>query len=196
VADWIALLKKDTRFSKIIVLGHSEGSLLGMIACNRTAADAYISLAGAGSSADKILKEQFKAQPKLIADEANAIIDSLVAGKNVEKINPLLLNVFRPSIQPYMMSWFRYDPAKEIARLKIPVLIIQGTTDLQVKEKDANDLFAAKPDASLSIIKNMNHVLKDVDDLTVKNQGSYYNAALPLKPELMKVLLTFIKEIK
>ncbi|MBC7861456.1 MAG: alpha/beta hydrolase, partial [Bacteroidia bacterium] len=196
VIDWIALLKKDPRFSKIIVLGHSEGSLLGMIACTKTNADAYISLAGCGSSADKILKEQFKAQPKMIADDANAILDSLVAGKNVERINPLLLSVFRPSIQPYMMSWFKYDPAKEIAKLKIPVSIIQGTTDLQVKEKDANDLFKAKPDASLSIIKNMNHVLKDIDDLTVKNQGSYSDASLPLKTEFLEVVLKFIKELK
>ncbi|MGZ3867021.1 MAG: alpha/beta hydrolase [Bacteroidia bacterium] len=194
--EWIKLLKSDKRFSKVIVIGHSEGSLIGMIAAEKANADGYISLAGCGTSADKILKEQLKASSQAVADISFPIIDSLVAGKLVEKVNPLLLSVFRPSIQPYLISWFKYDPAKEIAKLKIPVSIIQGTTDVQVKEKEAQLLFAAKPDATLHIIKNMNHVLKECDGDVMKSTATYSDPKLPLKPELVKALKEYFKALK
>ncbi|MBL0699530.1 MAG: alpha/beta hydrolase [Desulfosarcina sp.] len=58
VKDWVALLNQDERFSEIIVIGHSEGSLLGMIASQEKDVDKFISIAGPGQSADKILKDQ------------------------------------------------------------------------------------------------------------------------------------------
>jgi len=70
------------------------------------------------------------------------------------------MSLFRPSVQPYMISWFKYDPAAEIANLEVPVLILQGTTDLQVHVEDAKLLAKAKPDAKLRIFDGMNHVLK------------------------------------
>ena len=70
-------------------------------------------------------------------------------GKTVSKVDPNLVSLYRPSVQPYMISWIKYDPSKEIAKLKVPVLIIQGTTDLQVTVEDAKLLAAAKPGAKL-----------------------------------------------
>lgn len=192
VVLWINLLKADKRFSKIIVLGHSEGSLLGMIACSKTNADGFISVAGAGLSADKILKEQLSTQPKFISAACDSIIDSLVAGKEVKKINPLLYSLFRPSIQPYMISWFRYNPATEIARLKIPVCIIQGSTDAQIKVKDAEVLRSAKPDAAYFLIQDMNHVLKTCTGDAVACSNTYYDAQLPLKKEFADKLKQFL----
>lgn len=118
-AGWIKLLKKDKRFSKVIVLGHSEGPLIGMIAANTAIADAYVSLAGAGQSADKVLKEQLKHQPQAV-DMCYPIIDSLASGKLVKNVNPKLNSLFRPSVQPYMISWFKYDPQIEIRKLPCP----------------------------------------------------------------------------
>ena len=46
----ISKFKVDNRFSKVIVLGHSEGSLIGMIAARQANADAFISLAGGGQT--------------------------------------------------------------------------------------------------------------------------------------------------
>ena len=47
-ADWLRLLRTDRRFSKIVVVGHSEGSLVGMLASREAGADGFVSLAGAG----------------------------------------------------------------------------------------------------------------------------------------------------
>ncbi len=192
---WINMLKKDKRFSKIIVLGHSEGSLIGIIAAGQAGVSKVISLAGTGVPADTILRKQLKSQlpPQLMAESDN-ILDSLRSGKTVSKVNPVLLSLYRPSVQPYMISWIKYDPAAEIKKLKIPVLIIQGTTDIQVSVNDAKLLSAAKPDAQLLIIDNMNHILKEAEADREKNLATYNQPELPLKQGLVKELVSFIKK--
>ena len=194
VEDWISLLKMDKRFSKIIILGHSEGSLIGIIAAEHSDVDKLISLAGVGRSADKVLLDQLKDKlPLELYNESEIILDSLRAGKTVSNVNQNLSTIFRPSVQPYLISWIKYDPAKEISKLNIPVLIIQGTTDLQVTVNDAKLLAAAKPDAKLIIIENMNHVLKESDSNIQNNMATYTNPDLPLKEELVYDIVNFIK---
>ncbi len=193
---WIELLKKNKRFSKVIVIGHSEGSLIGMIAAKRAGAEAFISLAGAGFSADKILKEQLKNQPLQIRMQCNALIDSLAKGVLVNEINPDLMNLFRPSVQPYMISWFKYDPQAEIKKLTIPVLIVQGTTDIQVSVENAKALLAASKNAKYIEIAGMNHILKTAEADKMKNIETYSKPDLPLVEELPKVVIDFINSFK
>lgn len=197
VVAWISLLKTDPRFSKVILLGHSEGSLIGMVAAEQTDIAAFVSIAGAGKPADQILKDQLKTKlPPALMDQSNKILDSLKMGLTVSKVDPSLVSLYRPSVQPYMISWMKYDPAKEISKLKIPVLIIQGTTDIQVSVDDAKLLSEAKPDAKLLIIENMNHVLKDCDSDLQKNIATYKNPDLPLKQGLVDDIVSFIEKGK
>lgn len=187
--SWIDTLKKDDRFTKVIVTGHSEGSLIGMIAAYKKA-DGYVSIAGAGRSADKILKEQLTAQPAIVKDSSYPIIDSLVMGKTVANVPKMLFALFRPSVQPYMISWFHYDPQTEIKKLTIPVLILQGTNDLQVTVDDANLLAKAHPKAQLVLIKNMNHVLRIVEGDRKANLATYITAD-PISQELVTTIAAF-----
>jgi uncharacterized protein len=194
VVKWISLLKSDKRFSRIILLGHSEGSLIGMIAAEKVNVSSFISIAGVGRPADKVIQEQLLSKlPPQLLDESNHILDSLRMGKTVSKVSPSLISLYRPSVQPYMISWIKYDPSREMARLKAPALIIQGTTDLQVRVEDAKMLLAAKPGAKLSIINNMNHVMKECDKDEQKNMATYNNPDLPLKNGLVEVIVNFIK---
>jgi hypothetical protein len=192
VIDWINKFKKDNRFSVIIIAGHSEGSLIGMIAANGLA-DKYISISGAGEKAGSLIKKQLLTQSEEIQDYSNQAIDSLEAGLIIKKINPLLYSLFRPSVQPYLISWFKYDPQTEIKKLKIPVLILQGNNDIQVSEEDAQLLYKAQPDATLSIITNMNHVLKIVEGDKSQNIKSYSDASLPIADELVRAIVGFVK---
>lgn len=193
VVGWISLLKKDKRFPDIIILGHSEGSLIGMIAAQQTNITSYISVAGVGKSADRLLQAQLKKLPPQLLSESNKIIDSLKVGKTVSKVNPNLIRIFRPSVQPYLISWMKYDPANEIAKLKIPTLIIQGTTDIQVSVDDAKLLSEAKPAAKLVIIENMNHFFKESGSDIQKNLATYRNPELPLKQEIVDEIISFVK---
>lgn len=190
---WIELLKKDERFNGIIVIGHSEGSLLGMVASQEKGVDKFISIAGPGQSADKILKDQLKLQPPEVLKIALPIIDKLVKGETVSNVNPMLYSLFRPSIQPYMISWFKYDPSQEIAKLKIPVLIIQGSTDIQVSERDAKMLAEANWKAEKKIIKGMNHIFKEVELDRLENIQTYNQPKLPIKQKLTEAVVGFIK---
>lgn len=188
---WIELLKKDPRFSKVIVAGHSEGSLIGMIAANGRA-DGFISIAGAGKAANQILKDQLATQPAMVKDPSYRIIDSLVMGKTVNDVSPMLFSLFRPSVQPYMISWFKYNPITEITKLGIPVLIIQGTQDLQITTADADALATVKPTAKKVVIQKMNHVLKIVEGGQAENMASYSNPSLPVSDELVKEVVSFV----
>jgi pimeloyl-ACP methyl ester carboxylesterase len=185
-------LNEDERFSKIIIMGHSEGSLVGMLAARDQPVKGYISLEGAGDQADKIVTQQMKSKPQFVQDDFKALLDSMKKGKTIDNVDPALWSIARPSIQRYLMSWFRYNPARIIKVLKMPVLIIQGTTDLQVTTADADKLKKAKSDATLIIIPGMNHILKEAPADRDQNLATYNNPELPLKAELMPDLVKFI----
>ena len=195
---FIKMLKADERFSKVIVLGHSEGSLVGILACGSTEdnVSGFISAAGAGESAEKILIEQMKSYPTLLSDGFNRILDSLRMGKVQKKVDPQLYFIIRPSIQMYVMTWCRFDPQKEIKKLKMPVLIVQGTSDLQVSVAQAEKLKKGRSGATLTIIPGMNHILKDSPDDKQQNLATYTKPDLPLKPEFVNSMLNFIKGLK
>ena len=193
-AAWCNYLKNGLKFKKVIIIGHSEGALIGMIAAQGKNVDQYISIAGAGQAADKILREQLKNQPPSLSMTINSILDNLVKGKLVEQTPPELNALFRKSVQPYMISWFKYDPQKEIAKLKIPVLILQGTTDIQVGTGDAQRLSKALPNAKLKFIVGMNHILKTAPLDRNLNIATYTNPTLPLHKELMDQITQFIKQ--
>eukprot|EP01034_Spumella_vulgaris_P005145 gene5145-6566_t len=130
-ARWIKSMKANPRFSKVVVIGHSEGSLIGMLAADSSGADAFVSLEGAGTSADSLILNQLKAQQLTVYEAAVRITKRLKAGQTVDTIPPYLQAIYRPQIQNYLRSWFRYHPVTEIAKMKIPILIVQGATDIQ-----------------------------------------------------------------
>lgn len=194
--SWCEQLRKDKRFSAVIIAGHSEGSLIGMLAAKRCGADGFVSISGAGRSAADILRTQLAGKlPPELAVQSEAIITNLEAGKTTENPPPALDAIYRPSVQPYLISWFRYDPAKWIAALTVPVLIVQGTTDLQVGVDDAKRLAAANPKATLLVIEGMNHVLKEVPADREKQIASYSNPDLRLAPEFLAGVVDFVRKV-
>lgn len=194
---WGRQLRADRRFSTLTIIGHSEGSLIGMIAAREIFADAYVSIAGAGQPIQEVLRTQLK--PKLPPDlyrQAERIIHSLEQGKTVAQVPASLAALFRPSVQPYLISWFKYDPAKEIAQLRTPVLIVQGERDLQVQVADAEDLKKADSTARLVLIPDMNHVFKDVGSGQEANMAAYFNPKLPIDPKLSASIAGFIHALQ
>ncbi len=196
-ATWAQQLRADRRFSTVTIVGHSEGSLLGMLATRRAKADAYVSIAGVGRPADQVLHDQLAAgAPAALAAEADRAMALLVAGKTADSVSPALAALFRPSVQPYIISWFRYDPSAELRTLGVPVLILQGTTDFQVTVEDARLLAAADPKATLLIVDGMNHVLKMVPADQAAQVRSYSDPSLPVAPQLIDAIATFVKGVR
>jgi len=191
--DVITYFKSQHKYSKIIIAGHSEGSLIGMVAANGNA-DGYISIAGAGRSIDQVLSEQIAKNSPQMKEAVDKDFAILKEGKTFENKNPLLASLFRESIQPYMISWIKYDPQNEIKKLAIPILIINGTKDIQVPPTDAELLHTANPKSELKIITDMNHIFKEIknDDDNLK---SYSDPKLPVIPELIDCMSKFINSI-
>lgn len=192
--QWIEKIKQDDRFSDIFVIGHSEGSLIGMLAIQETTVSGYISVVGPAQTADSIILEQLAGQPPEIFDEAESIIASLNQGMLVQDVSQQLYTLFRPSVQPYLISWFNYNPVEEVTKINVPLLIVHGTADLQVNSTEARALADANSKAVLVIIDHMNHVLKDAGDDIQANLATYSNPTLPLNTEFCKVLTNFIIE--
>ena len=153
-----------------------------------------MSIAGPAQGAAEVLRIQLAGKlPVDLAKENENILASLEHGKTVDQVPAALTALYRPSIQPYLISWFKYVPATELAKLDMPVLIVQGTTDIQVAVAQAESLKHAKPAAQLAIIDGMNHVFKTVPLDPPKQIASYSDPELPLAPSLATKLVSFLK---
>lgn len=195
-AAWVTKLEADPRFVNVTIAGHSEGSLIGMVAAREANADAYVSLEGAGRKPREVIMEQLTGQipPPLLA-QADLVFDKLEKGEKPDSVPGMLAALFRPSVQPYLMSWFKYDPPAEIAKLTIPVMIVQGSTDLQVTAEDAKRLAAAKPDAKVLTIDGMNHVLKMASGTRAEQMATYTDGSIPIVPGLVEEIVRFVNGV-
>ena len=186
---WIDYLSRDKRISGIYVLGHSEGALVGMAASvDNPKVKGYMSVAGAGRPAYEIVEEQMAGQPEVIRA-------SLKEGKLVPDVPIGLQSLFRSSVQPYMISWYTYNPQEIIKKLKAPVLILQGDKDIQVSVKDAELLKQAQPSADYHLIGNMNHLMKTCDTMDQQKQmATYIDPALPLHKDVLILIEKFVSK--
>lgn len=187
----VAKYANDPRFSQIIIAGHSEGSLIGMLAATEKCK--YISISGPSDNAGVIMKKQLKGQLGPKEKYAYKLLDSLMKGHSVTNTDKDLDVLFRSSVIPYMKSWFSYTPSKIIKKVTCPILIINGTTDLQVGQDQATALKKANPKAQLAIINKMNHVLVESEADQAANLKTYSQPSLPLSAEFLEVMLKFIK---
>jgi len=202
IADAIAGARKlvgDRRFSRVILIGHSEGAELVLQAVNRGApASGIVMLSGAGRPIAVVLREQLSRQ---LPPEELVRWDSAFArylrGEDASDVHPGLKSLLLPVNRRFMQSWVKYDPAVEIARVKVPVLIVQGGHDVQVSEADARALKAAHPTAELVLIPAANHVFRAAttnDPLT--QRALYTDPTLPIVPELAPTIAAWINRLK
>ena len=189
---WVEKLREDSRFNKIYIIGHSEGALIGAQSAADSKVDGFISLAGVGFSAYDTLKRQLSTQPKKVTDITNPILEELYNGNTVDNVPQELYSLFRPSVQPYLISWFKYDPVEVYKRIEAPILILQGDNDVQVTVEDAKELHSAK-ESKLVIIEGMNHILKNAPRDPQGNLDTYKDPDLPLNEELVKEIVEFIR---
>jgi alpha-beta hydrolase superfamily lysophospholipase len=153
-------LAGESRVRHVVLAGHSEGALIALLAAPAAQAHAVVSLAGAGARASTLMRRQIEGHlPAELARAAFGTLDALEAQQPVPDVPDDLVLLFRPSVQPYLMSWFRHDPAEVLAALDLPVLLVHGARDAQVAPEHAGVLQAARPQARLRIVEGMDHLL-------------------------------------
>jgi pimeloyl-ACP methyl ester carboxylesterase len=202
IADAIAgarTLVGDRRFSKVIMIGHSEGAELVLQAANRGAPVAgIVMLSGAGRPIMAVIREQIsKGIPpgELVKwDSASA---RYLRGEDPGDVHPALRSLLLPANRRFMQTWVKYDPVAEIARVKVPVLIVQGGRDIQVGEADARALEAAHPAAQLVVIPAANHVFRAAATADKMAQLRLYtDPTIPIVPELTPAIVDWVKKLK
>lgn len=169
VDDAVALaarLASEERVTRVTLVGHSEGALIAALAAEDAQAQGVVSIAGAGRRASALMRKQIEGHlPADIAGPALETLATLESQQAVQDVPDALVLLFRPTVQPYLMSWFRYDPAAVLAELSQPLLLVQGTADIQVDVEDARQLHAARPDARLKVVEGMDHLLSLQGDI-------------------------------
>ena len=194
---WTRVLAAEPGVGCVVILGHSEGALIGALAAAKSSVCGLISIAGAGRPFDVVVDAQIRAQgaSEDVLKQVDAVWAELKAGRTVPQIpasNPL----FRPSVQPYLSSVLAHPPTDAIAAVTAPVLVLQGQTDLQVTEEDARHLAAAaRRGTTLVLLPGVNHVLKTAPADRAGNVATYADPARPLDPAVMPAILTFLKQM-
>jgi len=190
----VSYFKNRKRYDKMYIIGHSQGSLVGILAASENI-DGFISIAGAGKSIDQIILDQIEIMgANDLVESAKKTFEIMKTGKVDKNFNQGLANVFNLDVQPFIMNWISYSPTEELAKLTIPTLIINGTNDIQVATTETDLLKKAKKDAQLVLIENMNHVLKTVASKDPQeNTKSYNMPQLKNTPELAEKIIAFIK---
>ncbi|WP_412986074.1 alpha/beta hydrolase [Pontimicrobium sp. IMCC45349] len=196
VTDAISTLKffkSKTNFSSIYIIGHSQGSLVGML-CAKEGVSGFISLAGAGKPIDEVILDQINATAPMFNEDAKKAFNIIRSGETTTDFPLALSSIFSIDIQPFMSNWMQYNPQSIIQTLEIPVLIINGTKDIQVSTDEADLLHIAKKDSQLVIINNMNHILVPIDGDRLENSKSYNEPHRTLSVELIDKITSFIKQ--
>ena len=192
---WAAEAARVTGQPCVWLIGHSEGSQIALAAAQdgNPSVCGLVLLAGAGRPAGVILRDQFRAGlPEALLAPAFAALDELEAGRTVTDAPPALAALFRPSVQPYLISWIGLDPTDLIRVYEGPVMIGQGSTDIQVTTTDSDALSAARPTAHLVVWEGVNHVLKLAPIDRAGNIATYGNPSLPLAPGVVDDVAGFI----
>lgn len=195
VSDAIAIIDFfESKYNSIVIAGHSQGSLVGLLSI-KEGVSGFISLSGAGRTIDMVIEDQISKTAPMLLEDTKKIFKILRSGKITEDFPLPLYSLFNIEIQPFMISWMQYDPKKIISKIPIPSLIINGDNDLQVDEKEAKLLYNSAQNSEILIVKNMNHVLVEIEGDELKNVKSYNNPDLKISELVIEKMVEFIERL-
>ncbi|MFA6607020.1 MAG: alpha/beta hydrolase, partial [Sphingomonas sp.] len=180
------------------LLGHSEGGLVALQAAQTPVGICgLILVSSVGRPMGAVLREQLRANPANAAllPAADAVIASLEAGKRIDatQLPAPLQSLFPDRLQGYWIDLLSHDPARLAAAVQLPMLILQGTRDIQVSVGDAEALHRAQPKAMLTLLPGVNHVLRPVaSEDRAANLATYRDATLPISPGVAEAVAAFV----
>jgi pimeloyl-ACP methyl ester carboxylesterase len=200
IRSWVGTLRARSGARCIWVLGHSEGVLMTLATAAGEAEGicGIVLVSGTGRKLGEVLREQLAAAPAFAPylDRALPALSRLEAGQRVdsEGMDPVLLSLFAPQVQDFLIDVLAKDPAALAAKVRVPMLVVQGQRDLQTSEADARRIAGANPRARLVLLPEVNHVLKvaPADDRAA-NLATYADSSRPLAPGVAEAIADFIR---
>lgn len=196
-ARWAEWLHTQPGVERVVIAGHSQGSLVALLAAGESEkVDGVISLCGAGRPIAQVIKDQMKPQlPTPLFEKLAAKMDSLENGQEVVDSPPLLRALLNKPLQPFLMSWMAEDPCRAVASCQVPVLVVQGGKDLQVKEEEGQLLKSCNERVSYVLIEDLNHPLYAIRGDFNENLGSYSDPKRTLHPQVVKEMIRYLNDL-
>lgn len=176
----VEFLRNSGRFSKIGVIGHSEGATIAFMLGARGAVDFVVSLAGPGVRGDRALTAQvnrimeLSGQPGMVSEE--------MYRQNV-----------RLEGNPWLRWFIDYDPSDDIAATGCPVMAVNGSRDCQViSSLNLAAIQAQLPPNERNFIKeydSLNHLFQHC---TTGVPTEYRSIEETISPELLSDLSSWL----
>jgi len=175
-------LRTSKQFSRVGILGHSEGGSIAFMLGAKGKVDFVISMAGVGVKGDTALTAQ-----------ANKILEltgqSMRYSTHQYRMNAIIKR------SPWLNFFIDYDPSEDISKTLCPVMAINGSRDIQV----ISSLNLAGIKAHLrpnpkNIIKeypSLNHLFQHCK---TGNVSEYRMIEETISPEVLEDIVRFIKQ--
>lgn len=181
-ASGIEFLRTLKCFSKVGVLGHSEGGSIAFMLGAKGKVDFVISMAGIGVRGDTALTAQ-----------ANRLLE--LSGQ------PMRLSTLQYHVNAYMKKspWLNffmdYDPSGDITKTLCPVMAINGERDVQVISSlnliGIKGHLTENPKNFVKEYPALNHLFQHC---TTGNVSEYRKIEETISPEVLEDIARFIKQ--
>jgi uncharacterized protein len=192
------VLAADPRFSRVVLVGHSEGALLAELAANAGAPVAgVVTMAGMGRPFPVVLREQLARQLDSAQLAAyDRLLPQYLGDGPMPDVPAALRTILNPAVRRFLREECAVDPAAEAGRLKVPLLVLQGATDVQVSVADAEALGAAQPRADVHVLPETSHMFVHAASRDpVAQAPGYQDPSAPLVPELVPLVVEFVERV-
>ncbi len=216
--------RKEINASKVGILGHSEGGIINfMVSARRPEVAFLVSLAGPSVTGIEVLKEQQAAilrasgmSEEMVQFSGNAnaqMFDIIEASSSREGADSLLRQLVKgwgyndelteqtvsQMTMPWMYYFLKYDPTEAIVKTTCPVLLLNGSKDLQVivtQNFTAYEKIIAehgKTNLTLRELPDLNHLFQHCETGLLEE---YSDIDETISPEVLEHIVGFLKEVE
>lgn len=207
-----ALKRLRKRFSKVGVLGHSEGATIALMMAAEGQPDFVVSLAGMAVSGKETLIAQNRKNmemlglPQTALDNYCAVIkkllDGIAAGKKLDELKlsgvpqelkPVFMQSAKQCDTPYFRYFMNLDARKVLGKIKCPVLALNGTKDWQVEctaNLQALETGLTHCPHKTQALDALNHLFQHCN---TGNVVEYQQIEETMSPEVLSAIISWLK---
>lgn len=179
----VKYLRDTKKFSKIGVLGHSEGGNVAFMLGADKLIDFAITMAGVGVQGDECLYQQ-------------GIAIAKQSGQEYQLTKEQLREYLVGTMSPWYEFFLDYDPASDISKTTCPVLVMNGEKDLQViASSNVEAIKGNLPKNKKSQVKiypGLNHLFQEC---TTGLPTEYINIEQTISPIVLEDIAAWLKQL-
>ena len=183
-AAGLEYLRSRKAFSKVGIIGHSEGGLIGFLLGAQGKTDFLVSLAGPGVKGDTLTASQRNRMYELYGGNGNMTVDAVRQLPEIQKV-------------PWYKWFIDYDPSADIAATRCPVFALNGDRDWQViSSLNLTAIERLLPKSKKNLIKEypgLNHLFQHC---TTGLMNEYRQIEETISPEVLSDIAEWINGLK